>query len=192
LKHPKIVTYIESFQTDDSLFIILEFIENGSLADITKEFGKLPESIIVRFISQVLEGLHYLHSEGFIHCNIKASNILTTRDGGVKIADIGVSTDNTSVMGSPYLAPEIIELNGASPKSDIWSLGCTVIELLTGNPPYYNQMPALFWIVEDDCPPLPDGISGLCKDFLMQCFQKEPLLRKSAQELLKHKWLYQG
>jgi len=102
------------------------------------------------------------------------------------------ASDHAHVKGSPYwMAPEIIELNGASPKSDIWSLGCTVIELLTGKPPYYDldQMPALFRIVQDDCPPLPEGISSLCKDFLMQCFQKETLLRQSAEQLLKHRWI---
>lgn len=102
------------------------------------------------------------------------------------------------------VAPEIIELHGASTKSDIWcgiqvnntymvyrSLGCTIIELLSGKPPYYDldQMQALFKIVQDDCPPLPEGISPLCKDFLMQCFQKEPLLRQSADALLKHRWI---
>jgi len=197
LKHPKIVTYRDSFQTDNSLYIVLEFIENGSLAYLCKEFGRIPESIIVRHISQVLEGLHYLHSNGVIYSNIKAANILVTLCGVVKLllSDIVVSTnanDNAIVMDSPYwTAPEIIELNGASPKSDIWSLGCTVIELLTGKPPYYDlvKTTALFRIVQDDHPPLPDGISSYCKDFLIQCFQKEPLLRMSAQQLSNHQWI---
>lgn len=61
------------------------------------------------------------------------------------------------------MAPEVIELNGGTPASDIWSLGCTIIELLTGEPPYYDLVPmsALFRIVQDDHPPLPDGISGV-------------------------------
>jgi len=198
LSHPKIVSYIDCVQIDNHLFIVLEFVENGSLLDITKYYGRFPESLIVIYISQVLEGLHYLHSQGVIHRNIKAANILTTKYGGVKVADFGVFTntnntnDNASVQGSPYwMSPEIIELNGASPKSDIWSLGCTVIELLTGKPPYYDldQMSALFRIVQDDFPPLPDGITLLCKDFLMQCFLKEPLLRPSAAQLLKHRWI---
>ena len=62
------------------------------------------------------------------------------------------------------MAPEIIELCGATPASDIWSLGCTVIELLQGKPPYYHlqAMPALFAIVNDDHPPLPEGVSSVC------------------------------
>lgn len=89
------------------------------------------------------------------------------------------------------MAPEVIELNGATTASDIWSVGCTVIELLTGDPPYFDlgPMPALFRIVQDDYPPLPEGISPALKDWLMQCFQKDPILRVSAQKLLKHKWI---
>jgi serine/threonine protein kinase len=89
------------------------------------------------------------------------------------------------------VAPEIIELNGATTKSDIWSVGCTVIELITGSPPYYELTPmsALFRIVQDEYPPLPDGISPGLKDFLTQCFQKDPLLRVSGDKLKRHRWL---
>eukprot|EP01125_Pyxidicula_operculata_P017905 TRINITY_DN6324_c0_g1_i3.p1 TRINITY_DN6324_c0_g1~~TRINITY_DN6324_c0_g1_i3.p1 ORF type:complete len:1458 (-),score=499.55 TRINITY_DN6324_c0_g1_i3:1446-5765(-) len=196
LEHPNIVKYVDSVQTDNSLFIVLEFVENGSLADITKEVGRFPEPLIVIYISQILEGLDYLHEQGVIHRDIKGANILSTKDGTVKLADFGVATNTTDdtghALGSPYwMAPEIIELNGSSTKSDIWSLGCTIVELITGKPPYYDldQMAALFRIVQDDCPPLPEGISSICKDFLTACFQKEPLLRKSASELLKHRWI---
>lgn len=118
-------------------------------------------------MAQVLHGLLYLHDQGVIHRDIKGANILTTKDGMVKLADFGVATKATglhesSVVGSPYwMAPEVIELSGATTASDIWSLGCTVIELLEGKPPYHKlqPMPALFRIVNDDHPPLPEGAS---------------------------------
>ena len=98
-----------------------------------------------------------------------------------------------SQVGTPYwMAPEIVEQTGPStPACDIWSLGCTIIELLTGNPPYYdlNAVTALFRIVSDPMPPLPHTLSPLVKDFLSKCFQKEPLLRITAPQLLKHPWL---
>jgi serine/threonine protein kinase len=79
-----------------------------------------------------------------VHCDLKAANILTTKTGNVKLSDFGVSLNLRAmereikdVAGTPnWMAPEVIELKGASTKSDIWSLGCTVIELLTGRPPY--------------------------------------------------------
>jgi serine/threonine protein kinase len=165
-------------------------------------------------MAQVLHGLLYLHEQGVIHRDIKGANILTTKQGLVKLADFGVASRTTglhesSVVGTPYwMAPEVIELSGASTASDIWSLGCTVIELLEGKPPYYKlqPMPALFRIVNDDHPPLPQGASPvseiyiqspismlICfqvvRDFLMQCFQKDPNLRVSARKLLKHPWI---
>jgi serine/threonine protein kinase len=118
-------------------------------------------------MSQVLHGLLYLHEQGVIHRDIKGANILTTKEGLVKLADFGVATKATglhesSVVGTPYwMAPEVIELSGATTASDIWSLGCTVIELLDGKPPYHKlqPMPALFRIVNDDHPPFPESIS---------------------------------
>lgn len=89
------------------------------------------------------------------------------------------------------VAPEVIELKGASPASDIWSLGCTIIELLTGRPPYADllAMTTLFRIVEDERPPLPNDLSADLLDFLCQCFQKDPNLRPSASMLGRHAWI---
>lgn len=89
------------------------------------------------------------------------------------------------------MAPEVIELKGASTAADIWSLGCTIIELLTGKPPYGDMlaMSAMWRIVEDDCPPLPTNISDKLLDFLTQCFHKDASLRPSAAVLFEHAWL---
>lgn len=149
-------------------------------------------------MSQVLNGLLYLHEQGVIHRDIKGANILTTKEGLVKLADFGVAMRTSAllddqVVGTPYwMAPEIASMSGASTASDIWSLGCTVIELLDGRPPYantLNPMQAIFRIVNDDHPPLPQGASPAVIDFLMQCFQKDPNLRVSAKKLLKHPWI---
>ncbi|KAL0446585.1 UNVERIFIED_CONTAM: MAP3K epsilon protein kinase [Sesamum latifolium] len=199
---------------DIAEFAFREYVENGSLANIIKpnKFGPFPESLAV-YIAQVLEGLVYLHEQGVIHRDIKGANILTTKEGLVKLADFGVATKlneadvNThSVVGTPYwMAPEllyslacagyakqcrefdrnpstshikvsseVIEMSGVCAASDIWSVGCTVIELLTCIPPYYDlqPMPALFRIVQDEHPPLPDSLSPAITDFLLQCFKK--------------------
>lgn len=185
LQHPNIVKYHGFVKSAETLNIILEYVssstdrlsiggankrrycENGSLHSISKNFGRFPENLVGLYMSQVLHGLLYLHEQGVIHRDIKGANILTTKEGLVKLADFGVASRTTglsksSVVGTPYwMAPEVIELSGATTASDIWSLGCTVIELLEGKPPYYNlqPMPALFRIVNDDHPPLPQGAS---------------------------------
>ena len=197
LQHPNIVKYHDSVRDTDNLYIILEYCENGSLHSICKNFGKFPENLVSLYTAQVLHGLLFLHEQGVIHRDIKGANILTTKEGLVKLADFGVATKQQglaegSVVGTPYwMAPEVIELSGATTASDIWSLGCTVIELLDGRPPYHKlaPMPALFRIVNDDHPPLPEGASPLVRDFLMQCFQKDPNLRVSAKKLLRHPWI---
>lgn len=108
LNHPNIVKYIDTIRTDASLHIVLEYMENGSIVDIIKRFGVLPESLSAIYISQVLQGLDYLHNQGVIHRDIKGANILTTKQGLVKLADFGVAVKlseaekSNSVVGTPY------------------------------------------------------------------------------------------
>ena len=160
LKNPYIVEYRESFNTADTLYIVMEFVENGSLQSIVRKFGQLREPLVSIYILQVLEGLHFLHEQGVIHRDIKGANILISTGGQVKLADFGVAakmdgrldTHANSVVGTPYwMAPEIIQMSGFTTSADIWSLGCTVVELMTGAPPYFEHqpMPALFRIVND-------------------------------------------
>ncbi|KAK8322259.1 hypothetical protein V6Z12_A12G155100 [Gossypium hirsutum] len=190
LNHKNIVKYLGSLKTTTHLHIILEYVENGSLANIIKpnKFGPFPESLVAVYIAQ-----------GVIHRDIKGANILTTKEGLVKLADFGVATKLTeadvnthSVVGTPYwMAPEVIEMSGVSAASDIWSVGCTVVELLTCVPPYYElqPMPALFRIVQDENPPIPDSLSPDITDFLRQCFKKDARQRPDAKTLLSHPWI---
>ncbi|KAG6407679.1 hypothetical protein SASPL_130676 [Salvia splendens] len=201
LNHKNIVKYLGSLKTKSHLHIILEYVENGSLANIIKpnKFGPFPESLVAVYIAQVLEGLVYLHEQGVIHRDIKGANILTTKEGLVKLADFGVATKLTeadvnthSVVGTPYwMAPEVIEMSGVCAASDIWSVGCTVIELLTCVPPYFDlqPMPALFRIVQDENPPIPNSLSPAITDFLRQCFKKDAGQRPDAKTLLSHPWI---
>merc|ERR1719399_2708774 len=151
LKNPYIVEYIESFNTKDTLYIVMEFVENGSLSQIIKKFSKLNEQLVGVYILQGLEGLNFLHEQGVIHRDIKGANILISTGGKVKLADFGVATKleaagldtkANSVVGTTYwMAPEIIQMSGFTTASDIWSVGCTVIELISGAPPYFDLQP---------------------------------------------------
>ncbi|KAG6574716.1 STE/STE11/CDC15 protein kinase [Phytophthora cinnamomi] len=200
LNHENIVKYHDTIKTQGYLYIVLEYMENGSLAQFVKKFGSLSETLVAMYITQVLRGLAYLHEQGVLHRDVKGANILTTKDGLVKLADFGVAIKlnetqkANSVVGSPYwMAPEVIEMAGWSSASDIWSVGCTIIELLTTKPPYFDLAPmaALFRIVQEDHPPLPQRMSPALHDFIMKCFMKEPRLRASAEELLAHPWIAQ-
>ncbi|SAM02184.1 hypothetical protein [Absidia glauca] len=199
LSHPNIVKYEGFIQANGHVNIILEFVENGSLLSTLKSFGSFPETLAAGYCTSILLGLQYLHDQNVVHCDLKAANLLTTTSGHVKLSDFGVSlnlglkeTEVGIVAGTPnWMAPEVIELKGASTKSDIWSLGCTIIELCTGKPPYSDLLPmtALFRIVEDDYPPIPDGLSQTLCDFLRSCFAKNPDDRPTATELLTHSWI---
>ena len=195
LKHERIVKYIDHYSSPQSFYIVMEFLENGSLAALVKKY-KVTEDVVSSYIKQVLEGLVYLHKQGFIHRDIKGDNVLLTRGGAVKLADFGVSASlsllkKDDFVGTPHwIAPEVISQSGVSEKSDIWSVGCLTIELLTGFPPYYkdNVYRAMFRIVNEDHPPIP-SCSSAAEDFLMLCFKKEPKFRPSALTLLFHPWI---
>ncbi|XP_038704973.1 mitogen-activated protein kinase kinase kinase 5-like isoform X2 [Tripterygium wilfordii] len=151
LKHPNIVQYYGSEIVDDHFYIYLEYIHPGSINKYVREHcGDITESIVRNFTRHVLSGLAYLHSSKTIHRDIKCANLLVDASGTVKLADFGMAKHLTglsyelSLKGSPYwMAPEVLKavmLSDASPDLalavDIWSLGCTVIEMFTGKPPW--------------------------------------------------------
>lgn len=199
LKHRNIVKYHGFIKNDKKLLIFLEYCSGGSLRNLYKKNGPLTEEQVVEFLKEMLQGLIYLHGQGVVHRDVKAANILLTNQGDIKLTDFGVSTKVStttiktySIAGTPnWMAPEIISMDGTSTASDIWSLGATIVELLTGEPLYshLNEMAALHAIVTDEYPPIPTFISSDCKDFLLQCFEKQPGQRITAKGLLKHKWL---
>ncbi|KAH9765182.1 mitogen-activated protein kinase kinase kinase 3 [Citrus sinensis] len=200
LTHPNIVRYLGTAREDDSLNILLEFVPGGSISSLLGKFGSFPESVIRMYTKQLLLGLEYLHKNGIMHRDIKGANILVDNKGCIKLADFGASkkvvelaTINgaKSMKGTPYwMAPEVILQTGHSFSADIWSVGCTVIEMATGKPPWsqqFQEVAALFHIgTTKSHPPIPEHLSMEAKDFLLKCLQKEPYLRSTASELLQH------
>ncbi|KAF6761708.1 STE/STE11/cdc15 protein kinase [Ephemerocybe angulata] len=128
MREVDLVKNLEWVRDEDHLSIVLEYAENGSLAQTLKAFGKLNERLVASYVVKILEGLHYLHTSDVVHCDLKAANILTTKNGNVKLSDFGVSLNLRAMEREIKDAPP--------PSPDIWSLGCTVVELLTGRPPY--------------------------------------------------------
>lgn len=198
LKHKNIVKYHGFVKTSDSLNVILEFCSGGSLRQLYKRLGHgIPEPQVISYVKQILEGLHYLHDQGVVHRDVKAANMLLSESGEVKLADFGVATTvatlHNTVVGTPHwMAPEtVLGGDGSCTASDIWSLGATIIELLTMNPPYHDLVPmaAIHAIVNNEHPSLPHALSPTGQNFLLECFQKTPAIRKSAALLLQHWWL---
>lgn len=200
LSHPNIVRYLGTAREDESLNILLEFVPGGSISSLLGKFGSFPEAVIRMYTKQLLLGLAYLHENGIMHRDIKGANILVDNKGCIKLADFGASkkvvelvtmTGAKSMKGTPYwMAPEVILQTGHSFSADIWSVGCTVIEMATGKPPWsqqYQEVAALFHIgTTKSHPPIPEHLSAEAKDFLLKCLQKEPNLRTSASDLLQH------
>ncbi|KAK9284932.1 hypothetical protein L1049_024113 [Liquidambar formosana] len=204
LKHPNIVQYYGSEIVGDRFYIYLEFVHPGSINKYIHEHcGAITESVVRNFTRHILSGLAYLHGKKTIHRDIKGANLLVDASGVVKLADFGMAKHLTgqaadlSLKGSPYwMAPELMQAVMQKDTSsdlalavDIWSLGCTIIEMLNGKPPWseYEGAAAMFKVMRES-PPIPESLSSEGKDFLHCCFKRNPAERPSASLLLEHCW----
>ncbi|KAM3923626.1 mitogen-activated protein kinase kinase kinase 3 [Leptodactylus fuscus] len=201
LHHERIVQYYGCLRDkgEKTLTIFMEYMPGGSVKDQLKAYGALTENVTRRYTRQILEGVSYLHSNMIVHRDIKGANILRDSAGNVKLGDFGASkrlqticmsgTGIRSVTGTPYwMSPEVISGEGYGRKADVWSLGCTVVEMLTEKPPWaeYEAMAAIFKIAtQPTIPHLPPSTSEQCRDFVKRILV-EARQRPSAEELLRH------
>lgn len=201
----------------------MEFVPGGSLARLVKTMDcALGEEQARAYIRQVLRGLEYLHEHGIIHRDIKGDNVLVDTAGGMcKISDFGSSKKThatfggstssggvggpargaaQTIAGTPnWMAPEVITCQGVlgdhAAKADVWSVGCTSIELLNrGQPPwptFSSQWAAIYHIGNATGPPegIPDFLSEACLDFVLGCLTRDPVARQSVAMCLQHRWI---
>ncbi|KZT67747.1 Pkinase-domain-containing protein [Daedalea quercina L-15889] len=204
LQHENIVQYLSSCIDDDHLNIFLEYVPGGSVTSLLRNYGAFEEPLVRNWVRQILLGLNYLHERDIIHRDIKGANMLVDNKGGIKISDFGISKkveDNLhpgnrahrpSLQGSVFwMAPEVVKQTAYTRKADIWSVGCLVVEMLTGEHPWaqLTQMQAIFKIGSSAKPAIPADISPEADNFLQLTFELNHEARPSAAELLKHPWI---
>jgi len=186
------------------LWVVMEYMSAGSLYDIIKLYAegvRLAETDVSYITSEILVALEYMHTLRRIHRDIKVDNVLLSLDGSVKLADFGTAVQltfqrlrRTTLTGTPYyMAPELIQRLPYGEKVDIWSIGISVIELIEGEPPFYELDPnaALDAVLDEDVRFSANAIcTNECRNFVEDCcLQRDPQIRWSAKQLLEHEWL---
>lgn len=209
LHHPNIVQYYGSLddKAKKTINIFMEYVSGGTLTSFVNKFSAIPLNTLRQWAYQMVCGVTYLHECGIVHRDIKGDNVLVSVDGIVKLADFGCSkaiddvcsaTHGCSTMvGTPYwMAPEVIkcEAGGYGMKSDVWSIGCTIVEMLTGKPPWpeCNSMwAAVYKIANSTGLPteIPSDVDPELMDLLERCFERDPRARPTAADLLNHPFL---
>ncbi|OIW05957.1 hypothetical protein TanjilG_07233 [Lupinus angustifolius] len=181
--------------------LFMEYMPFGTLIKATQRHGgRLNEPLLACYTRQVLQGIEYLHSKGLVHCDIKGANILISEDGVAKVGDFGcaksVNDDAKamSISGTPmFMAPEVARGEEQGYPSDIWSLGCTMIEMAIGDSPWPNvadPFSVLYHIAySNEVPEIPSFLSEEAKHFIGKCLRRNPQERWTASQLLKHPFL---
>ena len=205
--HEYIVGYIGTWVDEKMglVYIFQDWMSGGSVAHLLKLYGPFKCDAVKSYTRQMLKGLVYLHQNGIIHRDIKGGNVLVDEHGTVKLADFGASTRTTSfgetqvtstIKGTPYfMAPEVLMHSKYGRKGDIWAVGCTMIQMLTGEPPWKDrniqslvQLHMLLMQWNQGPPPYDCEVTPECKECLELCFIKSESERPKASQLLECKF----
>lgn len=195
LSHPNLVTLIDRGSTDKEEYLVFDYVEGRSLKDIVRE-GPMPVDEMGKIAGQVVEGLSAAHLRGIVHRDVKPQNILIDHQGHAKVTDFGIATGQDwtrltregSVIGSArYMSPEQIQSRAVDSRSDIYSLGAVMYEMLAGQPPFdgasmpevarqhLNNQPRPLSELRQD---LPAGLEKV----VMKCLEKVPDDRFSSMD----------
>lgn len=219
IKHPNVIGYKDSFEKQNNgfLYIVMTFAEGGDLFTRIKQQRSLKKPVktkskyvfleerqVVEWSVQIAMGLQYLHSKQILHRDLKTQNIFLTKANLIKIGDLGIAKvldTNTmnetlpasTLIGTPYyMSPEIFQNIPYSYKSDMWSFGCCIYELLTLRHAFHaKDMNSLVYaVMKNDPPAIQEGIySPILVDLAKRLLCRDPIMRPSPQEYLKHAFI---
>ncbi|KZO90418.1 kinase-like protein, partial [Calocera viscosa TUFC12733] len=205
-KHPNVLRVRGSWVQGARLYIAMRLMRKGSVADLLAyaHQGGMPEEVCRCILRQALEGLNYLHTNGFIHRDVKAANLLIDDDGTVLLGDLGVAVSvlddggkhlgrRRSFVGTPsWMAPEVVRRLDYDSAADIWSFGILCLEITRGRAPYSREPPSKILLHTLSSPPptldLTGGVhpySQSFADIVSSCLQKDPSSRPTAAQLLE-------
>ncbi|KAJ7811097.1 kinase-like domain-containing protein [Mycena olivaceomarginata] len=201
LHHPNLIEYLGLEETGDVLSIFMEYV-GGSIRANVRQYGALDADVVKSFTSQILDGLIYLHAKGLIHGALKSSNILVEPTGTCKIeglccSETQIRDNSRAIPGAIFwTAPEIIktQYKAYDSKADIWSLGCIVLEMVTGKRPWFNTeaVAVMFKLYQQTLRPHPLDdleLDPVAADLMEKCLTLKPEDRLSAVELKQHRYL---
>ena len=176
LSHPNIVTIYDVGKSGEIAYIAMEFLEGRELRDVLNDGRRMPVEQVINVVAQVAQGLAYAHEHGIVHRDVKPSNIMIVRDGHVKITDFGIArmasaavrTQTGMVLGSPkYMSPEQVVGKMTDQRSDIFSLGVMLYEMLTGQAPFAGEnINAIMYQTLNCVPPPPSALSSNVPEML--------------------------
>lgn len=192
LNHPNIVSLIDTFHVGEFNYIVMEYVDGGSLDSLLNREGRQPIPLVINILLQVADALGYAHEQNIIHRDLKPSNILMTQDLAPRLADFGVAhfaafgeriTATYSIVGTPaYLCPEGYDNSYFTPAEDVWSLGVTLFEMLTGTLPFTGRTQEhIRYAVQHD--PIPDvrairpDVPEALSNLVRQMLQRDPAQR---------------
>jgi len=193
---PNIVQFLEAYEVESELWIVMEYLEGGTLS-LAAKAHKFSDRHVAYVAKEILSALKYLHEKNYVHRDLKSSNVMMSISGEIKLIDFGLCKEFSDgpvikMLGSPYwIPPEMINGEPHSYKADIWSFGVCLLELILSSPPFYESTFKCMYQVatvglEDQ---IPDSVEPDCRDFLTKCLQVDQDNRLSARRLLKHPWV---
>ncbi|XP_061609228.1 hormonally up-regulated neu tumor-associated kinase [Phyllopteryx taeniolatus] len=207
LRHPNVVVLLETLETENSYYMVMELCGGGDLMERICDRKRLPEKEVRRYARQILSAVAHLHQRGVVHRDLKIENFLLDEHNNIKIVDFGLSNTLRSESlppellstqcGSPaYAAPELLAHRKYGPKVDMWSVGVSVFAMLTGTLPFtvepFNIKHLHHKMVDADIAHIPSDISKGAVTFVLSLLEADPDERPGARAAMEGPWINEG